>query len=396
MALRFRRSIKLAPGIRMNFTGSGLSWTLGPRGASIGVGRRGAFLNTGIPGSGLYARQRLSGGERTTEPAPSATQDATVSVSDEGVVTLKDKNGAPLSDFWVARAKKQHGDTIKNLVERKVEELNASVEALGEVHLSAPPPLPPSYASEPFEHVRPTEPEPHRITFWARLFRVKRERIEAANAAARAEYERRLAAWEKARALHGQLQEQKRKLYEEDVRTDIQAMERVLEEALQDIPWPRETTISFDVIDGGRAVALDVDLPEIEDLPTKAAAVTGRGFEIKFSDMSATKVRQLYMRHVHGVGFRLIGEVFARLPVCEEVTLSAFSQRPDKQTGRVEDQYLYSARVPRKDWALIDFTNLDDVDVIAALERFELRRKMTKTGVFQPVEPFAVHTGGLS
>jgi hypothetical protein len=61
-----------------------------------------------------------------------------------------------------------------------------------------------------------------------------------------------------------------------------------------------------------------VDLPEIEDLPTTVAALTGRGFEIKFTDASATKVRQLYMRHVHGVGFRLIGEVFARLPVCEE------------------------------------------------------------------------------
>jgi len=59
MGLRFRRSIKLAPGVRLNFSGSGMSLRAGPRGASISFGRRGAYLNTGIPGAGLYARERL-------------------------------------------------------------------------------------------------------------------------------------------------------------------------------------------------------------------------------------------------------------------------------------------------------------------------------------------------
>ena len=56
MALRFRKSIKLAPGLRMNLSGSGASWTLGPRGASVGIGQRGTYLNSGIPGTGLLQR----------------------------------------------------------------------------------------------------------------------------------------------------------------------------------------------------------------------------------------------------------------------------------------------------------------------------------------------------
>jgi hypothetical protein len=60
VGLRFRRSISIAPGIRLNVSGSGLSATLGPRGASVNVGPRSTFLNTGLPGTGLYARQRLS------------------------------------------------------------------------------------------------------------------------------------------------------------------------------------------------------------------------------------------------------------------------------------------------------------------------------------------------
>ena len=359
----------------MNFSGSGLSWTLGPQRASVRVGRRGGtFL-------------RLSGG-REHEAARTVTYRATVSVSDDGTVTLTDSQGAPLSDYLVSAAKKHHGDTIRDLVTQKVEDLNASVEALGEVDLSTPPPLAPRFAKEPFDHTRPSEPSPRPIGFWSRLLRSRRARIEAENAAARAEYERRVAAWEKARALHQLLQEQRRKLHEEDVRHGLEAMARVLEESAQNLAWPRETSISLDVAPAGRSVALDVDLPEIEDMPTKVAAVAGRGFEIKFNEASRTKVRQLYMRHVHGVGFRLVGEVFARLPVREEVTLSAFSQRPDKQTGQIEDQYLYSVRVSRAKWREIDFANLDDVDVVAALERFELWRKMSKTGSFQVIEPF--------
>jgi len=388
VALRFRRSIKLAPGIRMNFSGSGLSWTFGPRGASINVGRRGTFFNTGIPGTGLYGRQRLSGGHERASKGRLITQRATISVSDEGTITFTDPQGVPLSEFWITQAKRQHGDTLKSLIADKVEELNASVEALGEVHLSTPPPLQPRYAKEPFKRERPTEPQPVPIGFWSRLFRKRRERIETENAAAHTDYQRRLAAWEKARTLHLTLEEQKRKRYEDDVRTSVDAMERVITEALEDMPWPRETSVSFDVLDGGHRVALDVDLPEIEDMPAKVAAVTGRGFEIKFNEMSAAKVRQLYMRHVHAVGFRVVGEVMARLPVCDEVILSTFSQRPNKQTGQVEDQYLYSVKVSRDLWRKIDFGNLDDIDVVAAFERFELRRSMSKTGVFQPVKSF--------
>lgn len=59
MGLRFRKSVRLAPGVRLNFSLSGVSATVGPRGASIGIGRRGTYFNTGIPGTGIYARERL-------------------------------------------------------------------------------------------------------------------------------------------------------------------------------------------------------------------------------------------------------------------------------------------------------------------------------------------------
>jgi len=44
---------------------------------------------------------------------------------------------------------------------------------------------------------------------------------------------------------------------------------------------PSETAVSFEIRDGGMTVLLDVDLPEIEDMPTKAASVPQRGLELQ-------------------------------------------------------------------------------------------------------------------
>ncbi|MEH6355958.1 MAG: hypothetical protein V7760_08025 [Marinobacter sp.] len=60
--------------------------------------------------------------------------------------------------------------------------------------------------------------------------------------------------------------------------------------------------------------------------------------------MSDTPSRNLYIAHVHGMGFRLIGEGLA--------------------------------------WRQIHFGNLGATDPVAAPTVFELQRDMTKTGIF--------------
>jgi hypothetical protein len=59
MAFRFRRSVKLFPGVRLNLTTRGLSATVGVRGASVNIGPTGTHLNLGLPGTGLSYRTRL-------------------------------------------------------------------------------------------------------------------------------------------------------------------------------------------------------------------------------------------------------------------------------------------------------------------------------------------------
>ena len=54
MGFRFRKSIKIAPGVRINLKKNGLSSvSMGKRGATVNVGKKGTRGTVGIPGSGL-------------------------------------------------------------------------------------------------------------------------------------------------------------------------------------------------------------------------------------------------------------------------------------------------------------------------------------------------------
>lgn len=53
MATRFRKSVKIAPGVRLNVSKSGISTSIGRRGATVNLSKRGTRITTGIPGTGL-------------------------------------------------------------------------------------------------------------------------------------------------------------------------------------------------------------------------------------------------------------------------------------------------------------------------------------------------------
>ena len=53
MAFRFRKSVELFPGVRINLSKSGPSLSVGGRGHTLNVSKRGTGATVGIPGTGL-------------------------------------------------------------------------------------------------------------------------------------------------------------------------------------------------------------------------------------------------------------------------------------------------------------------------------------------------------
>lgn len=399
MTLRFRKSIKLAPGIRWNISGSGSSWTLGPRGASVGIGKRGAFLNAGIPGTGLSSRSRLSGSSKPSrtpskrsEPV-TTTVSMTCAISDDGTLWFTDKSGAPVPDHVIEAAKKQNRDAILGLIQRKCDEINEQIEALGQLHHDTPDPRPPKFVAAAYSGPMPN-PAPERgLTFLDRIFSGRRRKVEEHNRAAAARYCDDIAAWEAEKAKFDHQIAERKVLVETLIYEDSAAMERFLEESLGEVVWPRETTVAFDILDAGKRVALDVDLPELEDMPSKLAAVPARGLKLSVKDLGAAKVQKLYAEHVHGIVFRLVGEVFASLPATQEVVAAGYSQRRDPATAQLNDDYLLSVRIGRHEWSKIDFAHLSGLEVTEALARFDLRRQMLKSGVLKSIAPHSPEAG---
>ena len=70
MGFRFRKSIKLFPGIRLNLSKSGVSASIGRPGATVNISERGTRGTVGIPGTGMSYSEQLSRPHATPEQTP--------------------------------------------------------------------------------------------------------------------------------------------------------------------------------------------------------------------------------------------------------------------------------------------------------------------------------------
>lgn len=60
MGFKFRKSIKVAPGVKVNLSRSGVGVSAGVKGARVSTGPSGTRITTSVPGTGLSYEKRLS------------------------------------------------------------------------------------------------------------------------------------------------------------------------------------------------------------------------------------------------------------------------------------------------------------------------------------------------
>lgn len=446
MGSRFRRSIRIAPGLRINVGKRGVSLSAGVRGASITLGSQGTYSNVGIPGTGLSYRERIDGGleqrrvartqqrlakeyerlekERTRQEALSEIK--LCLDKETGALQIENAFAGPLPRQDLRLVWDQKRNTILEWLERQAEEINGDVESLTTIHEDTPSPgSEPEYQIEPFNEQLLDEPKyPEEVEkpkaktlpplgFLARLFKSKRMAHEEKQQQLNNDHTKAMLTWEEERrkthesyqaALetyarlkkewdsHKKEHETNEAMRKDDfpnlLRTDTDVMNRTLEDAFNSLSWPRETLVSYQITDEGRQVWVDVDLPEVEYLPKRLASVASSGKKLNIKDKPAKQLQLEYAMHIHGIVFRLAGTIFATLPTTNTAIISGFSQRLDSSTGKVNDDYLLSVRVERDQYSKIDFGSLDKVNPIDAIGAFEIRRKLTSTGVFKAIDPF--------
>lgn len=67
MPIRFRKTFKLLPGVKINVSKHGISTTVGPRGMHLTFNRYGVRQSVGLPGSGLSETSYIVGGGQHNE-----------------------------------------------------------------------------------------------------------------------------------------------------------------------------------------------------------------------------------------------------------------------------------------------------------------------------------------
>jgi hypothetical protein len=377
VGFRFSKRVTLLPGLHLNLGLKGASISVGRRGANVTIGRRGVYGNVGLPGTGLSYRTRLD------RPSPNLSRSAAPAAREilpperfkvifaaQGVV-FTDDSDQPLDAETIRVIKRRCRDQLIDAFRGRADASTALIDMFEGVHRGTPPPTarcaPPNRPAA----LRPKPPKPADMNEPG-IAASERERRRAANAA----FNEDLSRW------------RVEQVEAQDTEPDLAAIAQPVLDRLTPIEWPRETHISLDVDPTGRVLLMDVDLPELEDLPDSREILDERNVDLRLKPITAAARDRLYATHVHGILFRLIGEAFAAQGALEEVRISGYTQRLSPATGAVQDVYVLSARTRRDLWMSIDFSHLDRVDPVVALERFELRRRRSARGTLASIEPF--------
>lgn len=383
MGFRFRKSISICPGIRVNFGKSGFTGVnVGPRGASLSIGKQGTHANVGLPGTGLSYRTRI--GRTNAEKNNSASSE---SQNTELAQQLNE-------------IESEIRDVLNIHLQTPNVQLGKSLEQLKKEYLiSASMPF---SLNEPIRPVKPVPPpKPELKTSWFGKFIIRNSdsrelelqenirRWEIQNAKDTSNYVQMRTAWaseyanwKKQKEIHNLAIKNSENSLSEQFESNNNFFEEQLGLALNKTTWPRETNICFEVDAKNSLIKLDVDLPEIEDMPCVNYRLNKKGSEILEKDKTAKQIRLEYAMLIHGIIFRLAGIALYHLPFkCVEI--SGFTQRLNQSTGYVVDDYIIKSIVDRGFFSNINFKQLELLNPIEALEKCELKRNMTATGIFK-------------
>lgn len=433
MGLRFRKSVKICKGVRVNFSKSGTSLSIGGRGYSYNFSKRGTSHTVGIPGTGLsytsynHKKKRSSNRKRSTSSVrvPSSVN---LKMNDKGKVTILDNNGNEITDATVIRrikATSSYKSMVVNLDNQRREKIDEMVSNSEEENkkflniytFSSYVRSKNQYEYE-IENLKPEEFEiiPYDVEKPNEEFVRKELAIEAEEVVKgffltvgkqRKMYveehlperlNQEIKKWEEDNAIFNQDQKEQKEIYdqqfleeyEEDKQFLIDKMngeeEAICEEFdswINDIELPVEMNINYDWANNSGIMLLDVDLPEIEDLPQTMMVKTDAG-NIKEKKKTQADLRVEYAKVVFGLAMVISSRVFAISPAVKGVAISGYTQRRNK-IGDISDTYVYSINFKREQFEHVPVSTKEPIQFcLNSMNRIN----MTSTGLLKEIKPF--------
>lgn len=439
MGSRFRKTVKITKGIKVNFSKSGASLSLGGRGHSLNFSSRGTRSTVGIPGSGLsyssLVSSKNSNRSKSTSSRSSTTRssvqlphDITIRMNDRGQITIEDESGLEITNKAVLRKIKtlpqfqsqiaileeKRKERIDDLVREAEEEnnrflniyqLTPKVETLQDFERRYQSLRPDEYIVKTFDKPAPSEAS----IMWAvtqeaeekvtgsifKKGKLKKQYI--AEHFPKSMFEA-TEAWKREREVFDNQQlaekEEKDRMAIEECNNQKAFLRALIlgnEGTVCDVfdSWigacslPVEINIDYNWNQNAGEMSLDVDLPEIEDLPTTKLVKTDNG-NIKEKKKTQAELREEYAKLVFGLAIFISVNTFNISPAIQKVLISGYTQRINKQ-GDTDDVYIYSLKISRD---IIEQTDCSTILPGELCAKFEHRYNMTTTSLFKAIVPF--------
>ncbi|WP_179295524.1 DUF4236 domain-containing protein [Bacillus sp. FJAT-45350] len=409
MSFRFQKRVKVAPGVRINISKRGVSTSIGRRGASATLGKRGLYGNIGMPGSGLSYRTRLDkkSGRKTIQmtngnnDSPAGNIQLVYQKDTHSVAFVTD-NGKPLPSSLERQLKKEFSSDIEKLYREKEQEINAQTDRLLDLHHQTFKPT--SYQDldrEIDEITAFNEREPLQEEIYREMLESERKQLhtmtklllllpskkkefeERINEQSTKAYKEQLTQYQEDKAALEDEKEYRKGLLSRVGQGDMEAIEQWLELYLPELDFPLETNVSFSVL-SKETIYLDVDLPEMKDIPLTKAEILKSG-KLKVKEKSQRETREHFALVVGGTALYLCSFVFAYVPSCKNIVISGFTQILNEATGHTEDQYIYSLVVDRT--TLFEL-NMEHLHPVVAFDNFKPKINATKTYIFKEIKPY--------
>lgn len=419
--MRFRKSVKIMKGVKVNFSKSGASLSLGGRGHSVNLGGRGVRVTNGIPGTGLSHSTNIGGGRKKTASRNKGRAQASVQnmprdlrivMNENGDIIIQDSRGNLITDQTLLRrikatdAYKQQKAQLELLRQERIDEIvrSSAEENSRFVNIIQLAPNVDkkedfesqyvSYVPETYDIPAPTKQSIEEILYKEAVESVKapfwkREKMRKQFVADNIEQRFREAfcEWENEK-------EQVDRQYLEDFELRKQFARRLIDgdsdaicEAFDD--WisscelPVEININYEVDSITKNLLIDVDLPEIEDLPETYMTKTDSG-KLKEKKKTQADRRDEYATCVFGLAVFISANAFNLSPEIKQILISGYTQRRDKE-GKLKDDYIYSLIFSRN---IFEGQKLSEKNSKDYCMSFKNRCNMTSTSLFKAIKPF--------
>ncbi len=162
-----------------------------------------------------------------------------------------------------------------------------------------------------------------------------------------------------------------------------QAVSEGVESWISSCELPVEINVDYEWHQDNHVMYLDVDLPEIEDIPEDEIVRLASG-NLKEKKKTQATLKQEYVKLVFGLAIFISANVFNVSPAIHGIVISGYTQRRNA-AGAVNDEYVYSIKFTRNIFENSVLCNVNPQDFCM---RFENRSNVTSSMLMKKIEPF--------